>query len=183
MKLKKHHLSVLIVAILFGVAGVFAYRELQEPQKPAANGVSPAGIDVASVLATSLPDLEGRSQALAQWQGKVMVINFWAPWCPPCREEIPGFLKLQEKYGDKGLVFVGIALDELDRVQSYVDEIGIHYPILIGGPEAGQLSSAAGNRLGGLPYTLVLDREGKPVAHYTGAVAEHTLEELVKPLL
>ncbi|NWG86590.1 MAG: TlpA family protein disulfide reductase [Hydrogenophilaceae bacterium] len=183
MKLKRHHLSVIIVAALFGVAGAFVYKKLSDTT-PAADTAGPSGaIDVAAVLAASLPDLDGKPQPLNQWLGKVMVINFWAPWCPPCREEIPGFIKLQEKYGDKGLVFIGVALDEQGRVQSYVDEIGIHYPILIGGPEAGQLSTSAGNRLGGLPYTLVLDREGKPVANYTGAVAEQKLETLIAPLL
>lgn len=183
MKLKKHHLSVLIVAAFFGVAGAFVYKKLSDTTPAVDNAGLAEGIDSGAVMAASLPDLAGKPQAFSQWAGKVVVINFWAPWCPPCREEIPGFIRLHEKYADKGLVFVGVALDEQDRVQAYVDEVGIHYPILLGGPEASQLSTVAGNRLGGLPYTLVLDRDGKPAATYTGAVAEQKLEALVAPLL
>ncbi len=177
----KRHYLIVIVAVLFGVAGAFVYRELGNSHKPAA--IEGGEADVGALTAAALPDLEGKPQALAQWQGKVLIVNFWAPWCPPCREEIPGFIKLQKQYGDKGLTFVGIALDEPNRVQAYVDEIGINYPVLIGGPDAGQLSSAAGNRLGGLPYTVVIDRQGKAVATFTGAVAEKKLETLIAPLL
>lgn len=178
----KRHYLIVIVAVLFGVAGAFVYREIGNPQPETGGGLH-SEIDASAVMAATLPDLDGKPQPLRQWQGKVLIVNFWAPWCPPCREEIPGFIALQKKYGDQGLVFVGIALDELSRVQSYADEIGINYPVLIGGPEAGQLSSVAGNRLGGLPYSLVLDRTGKPVANFTGAVAEQKLEALIAPLL
>jgi len=178
--MKRHHLAV-IVAVLFGVAGAFVYRELGNSHKPAA--IEGGEVDVAAVMAATLPNLDNQPQALKQWQGKVLVVNFWAPWCPPCREEIPGFIDLQKKYGDKGLTFVGIALDEPSRVQAFVDEVGINYPVLIGGTEGGQLSTVAGNRLGGLPYTVVIDRQGKAVANFTGAVAEKKLEELVAPLL
>lgn len=181
MKLKKHHLSVIVVAAVFGIAGAFVYRELGNSHR--APIVQNGEIDAAAVMNASLPNLDNQPQAITQWQGKVLVVNFWAPWCPPCREEIPGFISLQKKYGDKGLVFVGIALDEPGRVQAYADEIGINYPVLIGGPEAGQLSAAAGNRLGGLPYTVVIDRQGKAVGNFTGAVAEKKLEDLIKPLL
>lgn len=178
----KRHYLIVIVALLFGIAGAFVYRELGNSHKET-DGLNGGEIDAAAVMAAVLPDLDNKPQALKQWQGKVLIVNFWAPWCPPCREEIPGFISLQKKYGGQGLVFVGIALDELSRVQSYVDEIGINYPTLIGGPEAGQLSTEAGNRLGGLPYTLVLDRAGKPIANFTGAVAEKKLEALITPLL
>jgi thiol-disulfide isomerase/thioredoxin len=78
-------------------------------------------------------DLAGKAQALRQWQGKVLVLNFWAPWCPPCREEIPDFIRLQERHGQAGLQFVGVALDDPDKVAAFVDETGINYPILLGG--------------------------------------------------
>ena len=94
-------------------------------------------------------------QALRQWQGKVLVLNFWAPWCPPCREEIPDFIRLQQRHGEAGLQFVGVALDDPDKVAAFVDETGINYPILLGGDAGAALCMAAGNRLGGLP----LDRK------------------------
>jgi thiol-disulfide isomerase/thioredoxin len=113
----------------------------------------------------------------------VLVVNFWAPWCPPCRKEIPGFLRLQERLGPKGLQIVGVALDEQDKVRAYVEETGMDYPILLGGMDAVNLGRLAGNRLGGLPYTVVLDRQGQAVATLVGEVAEARLEGIVQPLL
>ena len=177
--MKRHHALVIITVALAGVAGLFAYQAVDNPEPVQAV----EEVRVAAVMETVLPDLAGTPQALSQWQGKVLVLNFWAPWCPPCREEIPGFIRLQGKYGQQGLQFVGVALDEQDKVAAYVDEAGINYPILLGGAEAVQLTQAAGNRLGGLPYTLVLDRQGRPAATYTGAVTEQKLEALISPLL
>jgi len=148
-----------------------------------ANSNASAEVDVASVWSTSLPDLAQTDQPLKQWLGKVVVVNFWAPWCPPCRKEIPGFIRLQGRLGAQGLQIVGVALDEADKVQAYVDEAGMDYPILLGGMKAVELGQAAGNRLGGLPYTVVFDRRGNPVATQVGEVAEDRLEGIVKPLL
>lgn len=144
---------------------------------------SASGVRVAEVWSASLPDLAGNKQPLKQWQGKVLVLNFWAPWCPPCRDEIPGFIRLQEKFADRGLQFVGVALDDPAKVAAYVDETGIGYPILLGDMAAVSLGQAAGNRLGGLPYTLILDRRGNPVETVTGGLDEARLEAIVTPLL
>lgn len=144
---------------------------------------APDAVNIAGVWATTLPDLAQQPQPLKQWLGKVMVINFWAPWCPPCRKEIPGFIRLQERLGGQGLQIVGVALDEADKVQAYVDETGMDYPILLGGMKAVELGQAAGNRLGGLPYTVVFDRRGNAVATLVGEVAEERLAHIVEPLL
>lgn len=144
---------------------------------------APAEVDVARVWAASLPDLADKPQPLKQWLGKVTVVNFWAPWCPPCRKEIPGFIRLQERLGAQGLQIVGVALDDKDKVQAYADGAGMDYPILLGDMQAVELGQAAGNRLGGLPYTVVFDRKGNPVATLVGEVSEARLEGIVKPLL
>lgn len=109
--------------------------------------------------------------------------QFLGALVPALPKEIPGFVRLHHEYGGRGLQFVGVALDEAGKVRAYVDAEAIDYPILLGDASAAMLAQAAGNRLGGLPYTLVLDRQGKPVASLTGAVAEDRLEQLVKPLL
>ncbi|MCX7672684.1 MAG: TlpA family protein disulfide reductase [Thiobacillaceae bacterium] len=169
---------MLAVAIAFGLMGVLAARLVGESQTRSVQGVN-----TAQLWSASLPDLAGAQQPLSQWRGRVVVINFWAPWCPPCRQEIPGFIRLQERYGARGLQFIGIALDDAFSVRQYVDEAGINYPILLGGVEGALLGQAAGNSRGGLPYTLLLDRQGRPVAGLVGAVSERRLEELVQPLL
>ncbi len=136
-----------------------------------------------AILEASLPDLQGDDQAVSQWLGKVMVVNFWATWCTPCREEIPEFIEAQNKYGDQGLIFVGIAIDQLDKVKMFSQEFGINYPVLIGSFNTWSLLEAAGNRMSALPYTVVLNRSGEIVDTYLGRVNLKKLEKLVEPLL
>lgn len=170
-----------LVAAGLGTASWFATQHAKAPD--AVKLGAPDAVNISGVWATSLPDLAQQPQPMRQWLGRVMVINFWAPWCPPCRKEIPGFIRLQDRLGPQGLQIVGVALDEPDKVQAYVDETGMDYPILLGGMQAVELGQAAGNRLGGLPYTVVFDRRGNAVATLVGEVAEERLEAIVKPLL
>ena len=130
-----------------------------------------------------LPDLAGRVQDFNQWQGKVLVVNFWATWCAPCREEIPILVALQEKYRARGLQFVGVAIDQRDKVEAFAREFGINYAVLLGGLETIDVSRQIGNRLGALPYTAVLDRSGRIVSRELGKVKEVELERLIISLL
>jgi thiol-disulfide isomerase/thioredoxin len=181
--LKPRHALILLSLVAAGM-GTLTWMAAQRGTDGGSAGVgTPNEVNVAGVWGTTLPDLAQRPQPLRQWLGKVVVLNFWAPWCPPCRQEIPGFIRLQEHLGGQGLQFVGVALDEEDKVQAYADETGINYPTLLGGLEAVSLGHAAGNRLGGLPYTVVFDRQGNAVATLVGGVAEDRLAGIVKPLL
>ena len=135
------------------------------------------------VFAARLADLTGGAPTLEQWRGRVLVVNFWATWCAPCREEIPVFVKLQERYGSRGLQFVGIAFDQPDKVAEFAREFRINYPLLLGGLETMELLRQAGNRAGVLPYTLVIDRSGNLVSREPGGLKETRLEGLVHPLL
>ncbi len=174
----KRNLVFGVVAL--AIAGLVIQRFLAPAPPPE---TAPLELRSAQFWGASLPDLAEQRQPLKQWLGKVVVVNFWAPWCPPCREEIPGFIALQEAHGPQGLQFVGVALDEVDKVQAFVDSEGINYPTLLGGNEAVELSQVAGNRLGGLPYTVVFDRAGNAVAGLTGAVSRERLLALITPLL
>ena len=136
-----------------------------------------------AILATQLPDLDGNDQAVSQWLGKVIVVNFWATWCTPCREEIPEFIEAQKKYGDQGLMFVGIAIDQADKVKMFSKEFGINYPVLVGSMNTWSLLEAAGNRHSALPYTVVINHSGELVENYLGRVNLKKLEKLVIPLL
>ncbi len=97
---------------------------------------------------------------IKEWDGKVLVINFWASWCPPCRREMPMFVRLQEQYADKGLQFIGIAIDEPDQVRDFMDTMMVNYPMLIGAQDAIDVARIYGNRFGALPYTVIVDRKG-----------------------
>ncbi|MDO9064856.1 MAG: TlpA disulfide reductase family protein [Sulfuricella sp.] len=140
-------------------------------------------ISAEPVFAASFRDLDDKLQPLKQWRGKVVVLNFWAPWCPPCREEIPDFIRLQDKYRERGLVIIGVALDEKIKVQTFADEMGINYSILLGEMEAVDLARKIGNRLGGLPFTVVIDRNGRIVASEVGGLTMARLEKIVLPPL
>lgn len=176
--MRKLIIPLLILAALGG--GYFALFQGGQSQ----GARQTVAVDAEKALfAAAFPDLEGRSQALSQWRGKVMVLNFWATWCPPCRQEMPGFIKLQEKYGQHGLVFVGLALDEAAKVRSFVQENAVNYPVLIGDDRAYELAGAIGNQQGGLPFSVLLDRSGKIVAAKVGAWDEKKLESLIEPLL
>ncbi len=160
------------VTLLAGIAG---YR-LSAPDRPSA-------VNASGVLAATLPDLDGVPQSIAHWKGKVLVVNFWATWCPPCLEEIPIFVRLQRQMGGQGLQFVGIAIDERDKVADFAHRNAINYPIMIGQLDAIELSKQAGNDRGGLPYTLVLDRSGQVVSRHYGGLTEQTLLLIVAELL
>lgn len=137
----------------------------------------------ATLLATALPDLRNQTQSLAQHQGKVLVVNFWATWCPPCREEIPVFVDAQSRLGAKGVQFVGIALDDPRQVAGFVQEYGVNYPILIGGLNESEMLRKLGNPGGGLPYTLVYDRSGRLREKIIGGLDKARLERLISPLI
>ena len=134
-------------------------------------------------MATQFADMEGRLQPLSQWRGRVLVVNFWATWCAPCREEIPGFVRLQEKYRDRGLQFIGIAIDQRDKVQAFAQEFGMNYPVLLGGIDSVEMSRQAGNRVGALPFTVILDRHGQIVGRELGVLKESKLDTIIKSML
>jgi thiol-disulfide isomerase/thioredoxin len=157
--------------------GILASTRLHEPvakQPP----LDPSGD---TILAAAFPDLNGQRQALSQWRGKVLVLNFWATWCPPCREEIPGFMKLQRELADNGVQVVGIAIDRGDNVNDFAREFGINYPLLLGEDTAFELQSRLGNRSGELPFTVVIDANGRPLSRHLGALSTDQLRALLPP--
>jgi thiol-disulfide isomerase/thioredoxin len=135
------------------------------------------------VFAARLSDLNGGNQTLEQWRGRVLVVNFWATWCAPCREEIPEFVRMQERYRDQGLQFVGIAIDQRENVAAFAREFSINYPLLLGGVDAMELARQAGNRGGVLPFTLIIDRAGSIAGREPGGLKEARLESLIRPLI
>jgi thiol-disulfide isomerase/thioredoxin len=161
-------------------SAVLAYRGWQGESAAVA---PPPEVRSAAFWNARLPDLANTPQPFAQWLGKVLVVNFWASCCVPCQKEIPGFIALQKAQGGRGLQFVGIAVEPPDKAGAYAAKVGMNYPILQGEATAEQLFQDAGNRVGGMPYTVVFDRQGNAVAAITGEVARERLENIVRPLL
>lgn len=130
-----------------------------------------------------LPDLAGHEVSSHAWTGKVLVLNYWATWCPPCLHELPLFAQVQREHGDGGLQVVGIAIDEKENVARFLADHPVNYPILLGEAEAIALSLQLGNRLQGLPFTAIFDRSGKRVYAQAGEMTQDDLTSALAPLL
>lgn len=139
--------------------------------------------DAGPLLALSLPDMEGQPQPLRQWQGKVMVINFWATWCEPCRQEMPEFVRAQRELGPKGVQFVGIAVDQRDKIAQFANELDLNYPVLVGGFDAVDISKTLGNPLAALPFTVILGRDGRVAHTQLGQLKPIQLRSIIANLL
>jgi thiol-disulfide isomerase/thioredoxin len=118
-----------------------------------------------------------------EWQGKALLCNFWATWCAPCREEIPLLTAAQHQHGAKNLQIVGIAIDNASNVAEFAKSTGIGYPILLADATAIDLLRRLGNKGGGLPYTVALDRHGRIAERKLGAYAEAELSATIAGLL
>lgn len=132
-----------------------------------------------TILTSRLSGLDGAPRTLTEFRGRILVVNYWATWCAPCREEIPMFVRLQDEFAGKSVQFVGIAIDQVDKVMEFAREIKISYPLMIGGMDALDLSRQAGNTAGVLPYTLVLGRDGQIAASLVGGLTEQRMREVL----
>ncbi len=131
----------------------------------------------------TLPDVEGIKRTVSTWDGKVLVLNFWASWCEPCLREIPAFVDLQNTYGEQGLQFVGIAIEDLLPVQEFLAVIPINYPILVHPSKTIPVAEAYGNEFGILPYTVIINRNSEIAHTQLGAISHEDAEEIIRNLL
>ncbi len=173
-------LALLIVAASTLAAGAgYYFGNLRQVAPPPIEAV-PTANAAARLLSLTLPDLEGKPQALSQWKGKVLVVNFWATWCPPCKEEMPEFSRLNKEFSPNGVQFVGISIDTAEKVLAFSKETPVSYPLLISNLDSLDLASDLGNRAKGLPFTIILQPDGSPQQVKLGKFATPDLEKAIR---
>jgi thiol-disulfide isomerase/thioredoxin len=179
------------IAIVGGLAALamtigWLTGQHQAPAKAAQEKMSaptaiaaPADLTPSVLYATTFTGLDGRTVSLGQWQNQVLVLNFWATWCGPCKEEMPIFDRLQKKIGAKGVQIVGIAADSTAKVANFSKQLPVSYPLLPDEAGAIELSKRLGNRLGLLPHTIVVLPGGEIAHSKLGLIDEAGFEALL----
>lgn len=165
------------LALAFAVISyqiVFKYKSTEPPLPTAPQ---------TAIFDLVLTDTDGKAQSLRQWRGRVLVLNYWATWCFPCREEMPGFSRLHDKYQAKGVQFVGISIDEAAKIIEFQKETPVSYPLLIGDMKTMTNSAELGNSRQALPFTAVFDRNGQLVMSKLGRWNEADLEPKLLELI
>lgn len=173
--MQKKLLAGFPLALAALAAGIWLAQTYYAPTPPTTSAVS-------ELWQLGFPDNQGHEQPLSQWRGQVVVLNFWASWCAPCREEIPDFVALRTQHRPKGVEFVGIAIDNPANVTQFLQRLSVNYPILIGEGAAHALARQLGNPTGALPYTVVLDRDGRVVLAHLGRLPRATLEKTLREI-
>ena len=163
------------IGLLAAVAGISLWIA-GSPAPPAAPQAERVEASPAAIMAANFVDLEGKSRVLGELNGKVVVVNFWATWCTPCLEEMPGFARLQSKWEARGVRFVGLANDDPAKVRAFGERLAINYPLWTGESAVMDLSRRLGNRIGVLPHTVLLDGAGKVLESRIGIYAEDRLD-------
>jgi len=126
---------------------------------------------------------DGKSVDTKEWRGKVLVVNFWASWCPPCVEEMPTLDKLQAEFKTQNVLFVGIGIDSPSNIRQFLEKTPVSYPIVIGGLEGSNISKQMGNAQGALPYTVIINTQGKATSSKLGKISEEELKSAIKSAL
>lgn len=171
---------IALIVILFALwEGLAIYHSLNFWKRDSVQASPPDGFSRSPILDLALPDLNQRIQSMRQWDGRVLVVNFWASWCEPCKGEMPMLRQLQAAWPADQVRFVGIGIDEQAAVSTYLRRQPMNYPMLLGSQATLDLTVPYGNRQSAIPFTLVFDPAGRVVLHKLGRVGESELRSAI----
>jgi len=136
-------------------------------------------------IAFSMPDMAGQTRHISRWDGKTVLLNFWASWCGPCRKEMPLLIKAQRQYGGRGLQVIGVAIDTPSNARKFARSLHVNYPVLIPASQQKGISLAGryGDQIGGLPYSVVYGPDGRVLGAHAGELHKTDLEALLDKAL
>ncbi|HBO18762.1 MAG TPA: redoxin [Methylophilaceae bacterium] len=176
MKINKAsvHIAIYVLAIIF--LGFSIFRIFLMPSEKNITSTAP-------LFTSIINDPEGKPQSLKQFENKIIVLNFWATWCEPCREEMPELSNFYTENSSKNIVVIGIAIDEAKAVKSYLKKTKVMYPILVDEDKGVILSKNLGNNQGILPYTVIINSNGSVQKTIFGRIHKDQLDATLKPLL
>jgi thiol-disulfide isomerase/thioredoxin len=117
------------------------------------------------------------------WKNKVLVVNFWASWCPPCVEEMPALDKIQGEYDPKNMLIIGIGIDSPSNIRQFIETTIISYPIVLGGLGGNEINKMLGNPSGALPFTVVINSKGEIKSRKLGKISEDELRKMIKDVI
>lgn len=137
-----------------------------------------AAVSPTALYAATFTDESGAAQALGRYQGKLLVLNFWATWCGPCREEIPAFTRVQQRWAARNVQFVGLSEEDREKVVRFRRDVAVNYPLWVGNG-VGDLGRRLGNRLGALPFTVIIGPAGEVLDAKVGAYSEREIEQKI----
>jgi len=164
---------ILIMTIGFGIFHFFLNTQSEDGGNQATE----------TLFAASFPDENGQPQDLEQYAGKVVVLNFWASWCEPCREEMPELSQLHTEYKDRNLVVLGMAIEDAAAVKDFLKETKVSYPLFAADMQGMEIASNLGNNKGVLPFTVIIKADGTVAKTYFGRVTKPLLEQTLKTLI
>lgn len=158
---KRYLIAALVLGLVSGAAGIFSGNQRTTPEKPQNTAVQ-------QLFSLSLADSNNKTQKLSQWQGKVLVVNFWATWCAPCVQEMPELSTLQENFHKDNVQLLGLGIDSPGNIAAFSAKYPISYPLFGAGMEGTELSRQLGNQAGGLPFTVLISSDGTLIKSYLG---------------
>jgi thiol-disulfide isomerase/thioredoxin len=141
------------------------------------------GLSSKAFFQASFADEKNVQQSMQAYQGKILVVNFWASWCPPCREEMPELSALNQQYQSKNVQVLGLAIDDVETILTFQKENPTSYPLFSAEIQGMELASSLGNSQGGLPYTVIIDANGSIIKTYLGKISKPLLEKTLSELL